>query len=85
MPGASIVVQLAQQAIAVEGQDAKQDEEHHPWAPAQKGHDQEGVPQDEGIVQSSNQVCANLPWRVCMRQQVMSCQIHMSVMHISQW
>ena len=61
MPGASVKVEVTQQAVAVEGEQPKADEEGDARGPAQEGHDEEGVPQDEGIVQGSNQVRPHLP------------------------
>ena len=61
VPGPAVLMQIAEQAVAVEGQRPKQNEDDNARGPAQEGHDEEGVAQDEGIVQGSNQVGPHLP------------------------
>ena len=76
IPVALVVVQATQTAVAVEGQDAKKDEESGSSAPPQKGHDQEGVTHNERIVQCSNHVKAHFPGRVCSTE---CCQLYRHV------
>jgi len=66
VPVPSITMKATEAAVAVEGQETKQDEEGWASTPSQECHDQIWVPQDEGIVQGSNHVRTNLPWGICI-------------------
>lgn len=58
-------VQCAGDTVAVEADAHAHKEQHRPGCPAQEGHDEEGVAQDEGIIQSRDEVESHEPRAVC--------------------
>lgn len=61
--------------VAVEADAHANYEQNRPRRPAQKGHDEEGVPQNEGIVKPADQVEANKPGVVCTHHKWLSAQL----------
>lgn len=58
-------VQCAGDTVAVEADAHAHNEQHRPGCPAQKGHNEEGIAQNEGIIQSRDEVECHKPRAVC--------------------
>jgi glycerol-3-phosphate cytidylyltransferase-like family protein len=64
MADAINLMQTAQQDVVVQGHDCTADEEDDPRCPAQVGHDQRRVPQNERRVHSRHQMESHGPPRI---------------------
>ncbi len=62
------LMKTAQQAVVVERDDATSNEADGASCPAQIGHDESWIAQDEGIVQCCNEMETHLPPTVCTAQ-----------------
>jgi hypothetical protein len=62
------LMKTTQQAVVVERDDATSNEADGASCPAQIGHDESWIAQDEGIVQCCNEMETHLPPTVCTAQ-----------------
>lgn len=63
-------VKRASHTIAVETDEHANKEEHRASCPAKKGHNQERVAKNEGIVQTGDKIEPNCPWVVCKQHKL---------------
>ena len=63
-------VKGSRDTVAVEANAHPHYKQDRASCPTQERHDQKGVPQNEGIVQTTDQVEANHPWAVCRHTKI---------------